>query len=105
MIDDYIFEKLIFHFEHVDIYLASKKGSQEKYLIKKKDFSAQEEFKEYSDNEIAIMKDMNHPNIIKLYDVKIDSNFIYIITEYCNGGNLKEFLEKNLEVNHKALSE
>ena len=51
------------------------------------------------------MKDMNHPNIIKLYDVKIYPNFIYIITEYCNGGNLKEFLEKNLEVNHKALSE
>ena len=51
------------------------------------------------------MKDINHPYIIKLYDVKIDSNFIYIITEYCNGGNLKEFLEKNLEVNHKALSE
>ena len=31
--------------------------------------------------------------------------FIYIIAEYCNGGNLKECLEKNLEVNYKALSE
>ena len=51
MIDDYIFEKLIFHFEHVDIYLASKKGSQEKYLIKKKIYQHKKNLKN-----IRIMK-------------------------------------------------
>jgi len=57
------------------------------------------------DDELDILKDTNHPNIIKLIDIKEKPDFIYIITEYCNGGNLQQFLEKYLETYGKALSE
>jgi serine/threonine-protein kinase ULK/ATG1 len=35
------------------------------------------------------MKKLNHPNIVKLYDVVITNNSIYLIMEYCAGGDLK----------------
>lgn len=31
---------------------------------------------------------MDHPNILKIYEYYEDSEYLYIITEYCNGGNL-----------------
>ncbi|MCQ2816650.1 MAG: protein kinase [archaeon] len=39
-------------------------------------------------SEIDIMIDMDHPNIIRIYEVYEDDNFIRIIMEKCNGGEL-----------------
>ena len=56
--------------------------------------------KKYIDMEISILKDVNHPNIIKLIDIKESLENVYIIIEYCNGGTLEEYLDK-----YKKLSE
>jgi len=45
------------------------------------------------------MKKFNHPNIVRLYDVLETTNNKYIITEYCNGQDLKIYLEKNGSMN------
>jgi serine/threonine-protein kinase ULK/ATG1 len=37
------------------------------------------------------MKKLNHPHIIKLYDVVTTANSIYLIMEYCAGGDLKRY--------------
>lgn len=37
---------------------------------------------------------MDHINIIKLYDVFFFNNFFYVVTEYCDGGNLLTALQK-----------
>lgn len=37
-------------------------------------------------NEIAIMKLVDHPNIVKLFEFFEDDETFYIITEYCSGG-------------------
>jgi calcium-dependent protein kinase len=39
-------------------------------------------------NEIAILKDMDHPNIVKMYEFLEDEKRIYIVTEICKGGEL-----------------
>ena len=39
------------------------------------------------------MKEMDSPYIIKLYDVAEDQDYIYLVLEYCDGGDL---------VNHQA---
>lgn len=39
------------------------------------------------------MKSMNSPYICKLYDVKEDDDYIYLLLEYCDGGDL---------INHQA---
>jgi len=39
-------------------------------------------------NEVMILRELNHPNVIKCYDVFTSKNNCYIVTEYCNGGDL-----------------
>ena len=43
--------------------------------------------------EIDILKISQHPNIIKLYDIYENENYIYIIMEYCSGGDLLSYFE------------
>ena len=79
-----------------EVYLTSKQGSKEKYAtkrIEKKRFTANPRAKKYLDNEIDILKDINHPNIVKLYDIKETSQYLYLVTEFCNGGGLSDCLE------------
>merc|ERR1711920_770088 len=47
--------------------------------------------------EIAIMKMMDHPNIIKLYETFEDHRNIYLVMEPCSGG---ELFDKIIEAGH-----
>lgn len=44
------------------------------------------------EREIVVMKLINHPNIMKLYDVWETSSDLYLILEYVQGGELFEYL-------------
>lgn len=75
--------------------LAIHKGTGRKVAIKiigKKNINHSD--LEIIKNEIEILKLCQHPNIIKLFDVFENSDFIYIITEYLEGGNLLNYLKK-----------
>lgn len=39
-------------------------------------------------NEISILQELDHPNIVKLIEVLYTNNHCYLITEYCQGGDL-----------------
>ena len=52
-----------------------------------------ENLKKYTYNEISILKEVDHPNIEKLIEVKEQGEKIYIVREYCNGGSLSEFVK------------
>ena len=43
--------------------------------------------------EIKILKICQHPNIIRLYNVFENADYLYIIMEYCYGGDLFSYLE------------
>lgn len=53
--------------------------------IKKSRYKSQAELKMIK-NEISIMKLVDHPSIVKLFEFFEDDENFYIITEYCNGG-------------------
>lgn len=38
--------------------------------------------------EITIMKELDHPNVIKLFETFEDATCIYLIMELCEGGEL-----------------
>jgi calcium-dependent protein kinase len=38
--------------------------------------------------EIEILRKLDHPNVLKLYEYFIDDENIYLITEMCRGGEL-----------------
>jgi serine/threonine protein kinase len=45
-------------------------------------------------NEIKILKTVDHPNIIQLFDCYYDSNYYYMIEEYCSGGDLYDYIHR-----------
>lgn len=38
--------------------------------------------------EIDILKNLDHPNIVRLFEVYEDEKHIYLVTELCTGGEL-----------------
>lgn len=44
--------------------------------------------------EIEILKNMEHPNIVKIFEYFYDKNNVYIISEFCDQGDLLEKIEK-----------
>ncbi|CAK79528.1 unnamed protein product (macronuclear) [Paramecium tetraurelia] len=49
-------------------------------------------------SEIEIMKLIEDKNIVRLIDVLQSVNNTYIITEFCNGGDLREYLKKRKSI-------
>ena len=66
-------------------------------IIKKKNFSD-----EYYLSETKILNKLNHERIIKLYDVVNTQNYLFIFTELCSGGSLKDYIisKYNSNVNY-----
>jgi serine/threonine protein kinase len=69
------------------------------------DINTEPYLKNYLDNEINFLKEVNHKNIIKLYDVKVDYEYIYLVMEYCNGGTLLNALNDYKAKNGKPFTE
>ena len=51
--------------------------------------------KEMLNWEIEALTTLKHENIMKCFDVVKDGKNCYIITEFCNGGDLEGYLKKN----------
>lgn len=44
--------------------------------------------------EIEILRQLDHPNILRLYEVFEDEKRYYLVTELCTGGELFEEISK-----------
>lgn len=55
--------------------------------------------------ELKLLHGLNHPNIIKVKGVEKTVNNIYLILEYCNGGNLYEYSYAYRKKNNAPLPE
>ncbi|KAG7375882.1 Serine/threonine-protein kinase ulk2 [Phytophthora pseudosyringae] len=44
--------------------------------------------------EIAIMRQIDHPNVVKLYEIKKTDKHMYLILEYCAGGDLQQYMRR-----------
>ena len=66
---------------------ALKEISKEKMMVN------QESSKELK-NEIEILKNIDHPNIMKIYEFFEDETNIYLINEYCGGGDVANLHDK-----------
>jgi Ca2+-binding EF-hand superfamily protein len=61
---------------------------------------------ELAKTEIDILKICQHPNIVKLYDIFDNSDYIYIVMEYCSGGDLFSYIEKrNYKLNEERAAD
>lgn len=49
-------------------------------------------------NEANILKELNHPNLPDIIDIRMEKDCLWIIMEYIPGNTLKEYIEKNGKV-------
>ena len=49
---------------------------------------------EKTEEEIELLKQLDHPNIVKLFEYFIDNDKYLLITEYCRGGDLFRVIKK-----------
>ncbi len=56
-------------------------------LVEKKKLTSEEEQKKFM-SEINILKQLDHPNILKIFEFYQDKKNYYIIIELCTGGEL-----------------
>ena len=53
--------------------------------------------KTHFNNEISLMKKLNHTNILKFYDIVYKTKKeVYFILEYCDGGDLKDYIDSGI---------
>ena len=79
-----------------EVYLSIDKKTNKKVAIKvlPKHKSHIDEFNSEIINEIDILKNLEHQNIVKIYEFYEGKKNFYIVTEYCNEGNLKKTIDK-----------
>jgi len=56
------------------------------------------DMEKYVDRELALLKNLRHPNIVQFIGVCKHKDEIFIVTEYCSKGNLKSLLYGKPEV-------
>ena len=80
------------------VYLVTNKFNNKKYALKV--INKNKLMQIYADcrlvhNEVELHSKLNHPNIIKLYNMKETENEIQILLEYAKNGNLFDIIQKN----------
>lgn len=60
--------------------------------------------KEALDNEIKLMKSVDHPNIVRIYAVFEDASFMHLVMELCTGGELLDKLVEEMGFSERQAS-
>ena len=107
LIDEYTLLKSIGKGAFGEVYLTSKQGSSQLFATKKvsKLKADSPSIKKYFINEIQILREIKHKNIIHFETIKHTVHNYYIITEYCNGGGLSDCLKKYRSLYGHAFTE
>jgi len=74
-------------FGEVRVCVHRESGAQRAVKVLRKAHMDEEEKKMFF-NEINILKDLDHPNILKMYEFFEDEKRYYIVTDICKGGEL-----------------
>ena len=67
--------------------------NQRIYAMKIMDYDDEDVEKSYNLNEIEVIKTLKHPNIVRYYKSFIENKKIYIIMEYFDNGDLKDYIK------------
>ncbi|CAD8168002.1 unnamed protein product [Paramecium octaurelia] len=88
------------------VYLAERVEDGQQMAIKafsKNAVYAEENGKEGLINEITIMRELDHPNIMKLYEVYETQNSLYMGLELLQGGQLYDIIKKKVILTNKQI--
>ena len=105
-LENYIFLKTIGEGTFGKVKLALHKLTEEKVAIKilEKNKINNNKDLERIEKEIKYMKMLNHPNIVKIYEIIEDESNYYISMEYVSGGELFNYIVKNKRLTENEAS-
>ena len=83
------------------LYEATKKGDKKRYLARKVTKKELNQSKDYLNKEINILKQIEHDNILKFYELEKQNGNYFLFYEYCNGQRLSDVIAKYEERKHK----
>ena len=92
--------KMIGEGSFAKVYLGKQKEDGKDYAVKafSKDYIlSQPKGRESMKNEINILLDLAHRNVIELFEVHESKNSLYVILEYLGGGSLSDFLKRSTD--------
>ena len=95
---DFNIEKKLGSGNFGSVYLVSSKITKKLYAMKEIKISRyknEDECKEV-EKEIKLLENLHHPHVITYFTSFRENENFYIVTEYINGGNLLNLLEKNV---------
>ncbi len=101
-IKSYKIEKELYKISNGYIYVGTNLNINEKVFIKiyiKEMILYKPDELALINNEIFMMKLMNHKNILKLYEIIESPSFIFLIMEYVSGSKLSEFISRKKKLN------
>ena len=100
-VDEYTLNECIGKGSFGEVYYTTKEDSSIPYATKRfnRENVEKKENISYFINEITILKEIYHKNIIKIESLKKTKNHYYVIMEYCNGGTLTENVD-NYKLKH-----
>ncbi|XP_026524394.1 serine/threonine-protein kinase Nek5 [Notechis scutatus] len=98
--DNYVIIKMIGEGAFGKIFLARKKEDNQQCVIKEINLTKMPgKEKESSQKEATLLAKMKHPNIVAFYTSLQEKNNLYIMMEYCDGGDLM----KRINMQHGVL--
>ncbi|CAH8559957.1 unnamed protein product [Schistosoma intercalatum] len=89
----FVISQLLGRGTYGQVYMGRKSGSSKLVAIKcimKLKLSNQA--RDNLVSEISILKALEHPHIVRMLDFTWDASFVYIIMEFCGGGDLSRYL-------------
>ena len=106
-VDDYELFQSLGKGNYGEVFLTRRKGGQELFATKKMERKLYQNphFLKRLVNELNILMQVNHPNIVKFIEFKKTLNNYYLITEYVNGGSLESTLKRYMQIYHRPFSE
>ena len=105
-IGDYIIKETIGNGTFSKVKLGINKYTNEKVAIKlleKKKITEKKDLERIF-REMSIVKTLNHPNIIKTYEIFNKEKYYYMIMDYCKGGELFDYIVKKRRLNEEETS-
>lgn len=81
------------------VYKGRKKKTIEYVAIKSVERSRRKKLM----NEVRIFHNLNHPNVLRFYNWYETRNHLWIIFEYCPGGDLNKLLEEDKKLPEKTI--
>ena len=90
-----------------EVFLTKMEGRNELFATKRLDraYCEREDNIKRLANEIKVMQKVNHPNLVKLVDLKKTKSHNYLVMEFCNGGDLTGCLRKFMAKYRRPFSE